>query len=176
MASAMPKQWKMNARTLTCRRCAVRIRQRRPFVVAAVVVAVAVDSMRWLVGIALLSSALTSCSQEVAEPTPTPATGTATIAAPTGSPSPDEFGEPLVVGAARAPAEGKAPLHVEFNVEIEGGTPPFRVTWTFGDESPPVSGSNPAHTYATPGTYKAAVTVEDGGGDADSDRIEVSVR
>ena len=132
--------------------------------------------MRWLVGISLLSSVLTSCSQEVAEPTPTPATGTATIASPTGSRSPDEFGEPLIVGAAGTPVDGKAPLQVEFNVEIEGGTPPFRITWTFGDESPAISASNPAHTYTTPGTYKAAVTVEDGGGDSDTDRVDVSVR
>jgi hypothetical protein len=127
-----------------------------------------------LLGIGLLSSVLASCSQEVADPPPTPAT--APIAAPAGSASPDDFGEVLIVGAAGAPAEGKAPLQVEFNVEIEGGTPPFRVTWTFGDDSPPVSASNATHTYATPGTYHAAVAVEDGGGDSDSDRVEVSVR
>jgi PKD repeat protein len=132
--------------------------------------------MHRLVGIGLLASVLTSCAQEVADPPPTPATGTPTIASPTGSPSPDDFGEALIVGAAGAPAEGKAPLQVEFNVEIEGGTPPFRVTWTFGDDSPPVSAANASHTYTTPGTYKAAVTVEDGGGDSDSDRVEVSVR
>jgi PKD repeat protein len=129
-----------------------------------------------LVGIGLLSSGLASCAQEVADPPPTPATGTATIDSTTGSPSPDEFGEALIVGAAGVPAEGKAPLQVEFNVEIEGGTPPFRVTWTFGDDSPPVSASGATHTYTTPGTYSAAVTVDDGGGDSDSDRVVVSVR
>ena len=128
--------------------------------------------MRWVVVTALLLGALTSCSGEVVEPMP----GTTTIASPTGSPSADDFGEPLIVGAAGTPAEGKAPLQVEFNVEIEGGTPPFRVTWTFGDDSQPISASTTAHTYAAPGVYTAVVTVEDGGGDADSDRIDVTVR
>lgn len=136
----------------------------------------AVDAVRWLVGIGLLSSLLGSCSREVADPAPTPAAGTTPIAPLTGVPSPDAFGESLLVGATGTPVEGKAPLHVEFNVEIDGGTPPFRVTWTFGDESAPISATSVAHTYTSPGTYRAAVTVEDGAGDSDSDRVEVRIR
>jgi len=129
-----------------------------------------------LAGVALLSIFLTACSHELTEPPPvSPTVALATSPASAAQPSPDDFGEPLLTLAGASPAEGKAPLSVEFNVEIEGGTPPFRITWRFGDDSPPVAASSPTYTYASPGRYRAEVAVHDGGGDSDTDWIEITV-
>jgi hypothetical protein len=129
-----------------------------------------------LAGVALLSIFLTACSRELTElPRLSPTVALATSPASPAHPSPDDFGEPLLTLAGAAPAEGKAPLSVEFNVEIEGGTPPFRITWRFGDDSPPVAAPSPTYTYASPGRYRAEVAVHDGGGDSDIDWIEITV-
>ena len=84
--------------------------------------------------------------------------------------------EPLLAWADANPEEGKAPLAVEFKADTEGGKPPLKYTWKFGDGSPDSSEANPKHTYDKPGKYRADLSVSDGGGDSDSDYIEVEVQ
>jgi PKD repeat protein len=61
---------------------------------------------------------------------------------------------------------GVVPLPIMFTSEISGGTPPYTVTWNFGDSTPVVGGSpstagNTSHTYETVGKYNATLTVVD---------------
>jgi PKD repeat protein len=81
----------------------------------------------------------------------------------------------LLVWAEATPEDGVAPLVVAFTAETEGGTPPLRLTWVFGDGTPESPDRNPIHTYAVPGTYRAELRVADASGDADSDWVEVTV-
>ncbi len=72
----------------------------------------------------------------------------------------------LSVLASASPQSGPAPLEVAFSSSISGGTPPYTITWQFGDGSTSVTGSpatagNTSHTYATPGAYRANLTVVD---------------
>ena len=70
------------------------------------------------------------------------------------------------VTAHAAPVSGVAPLQVAFTSEVSGGTPPYTVTWHFGDSTPNDTGSpsvagNTSHTYESAGTYNATITVVD---------------
>ncbi len=87
----------------------------------------------------------------------------------------EELSEPLLVWAAATPETGDAPLSVRFTADLEGGTPPFAITWTFGDTATSTE-RTPAHTYAAPGAYRAELQVADAAGDADSDWVEITVR
>jgi PKD repeat protein len=112
----------------------------------------------------------TTPSGSGSEPEPaagTPANSTAARA--------EELSEPLLVWAAASPESGDAPLSVRFTADLEGGTPPFAVSWTFGDTATS-SERDTAHTYATPGTYRAELRVADAAGDTDSDWVEITVR
>jgi PKD repeat protein len=72
----------------------------------------------------------------------------------------------LNVGADATPQSGVVPLPVAFTSEISGGTPPYTVTWNFGDSTPVVRGNpsaagNTSHTYESVGKYNATLTVVD---------------
>jgi PKD repeat protein len=64
---------------------------------------------------------------------------------------------------------------VQFNADIEGGTPPLKIQWDFGDGSPPSSEAKPVHTYEKPGSYTATLDVDDSAADSDSDWLEIEV-
>lgn len=69
-------------------------------------------------------------------------------------------GEPLTASAAAVPASGQAPLAVTFTARPSGGAAPYTYLWTFGDGGSSTA-QNPSHTYASPGSYLATVTVVD---------------
>jgi len=87
----------------------------------------------------------------------------------------EEEPAPLLAWADGTPEEGQAPLTVEFKADVEGGTPPLKYAWTFGDGTPDATEPNPKHTYQKAGKYRADLTVSDGGGDSDTDYIEIEV-
>ncbi len=125
--------------------------------------------------------------------TPTPATPT-TLAAPAAATPPtpgtppttlaggEQAGEedwppPLLAWAEAEPEEGEAPLTVQFKADIEGGGPPLKYKWTFGDGTPDATDANPKHTYDKPGKYRADLNVENADGqDSDSDYVEIEVK
>lgn len=69
----------------------------------------------------------------------------------------------LVVAAIANPYAGQAPLTVEFYGAVTGGSGQYEFEWNFGEGDPsPFSVSSIAsHTYLTPGSFSAAVTVRD---------------
>lgn len=70
---------------------------------------------------------------------------------------------PPTVGPTATPANGAAPLTVQFNAhaaDAEGN--PLAYAWDFGDGSPASTLPNPGHAYAAPGVYTANVMVSDG--------------
>lgn len=66
----------------------------------------------------------------------------------------------LQVSASGNPNSGDAPLTVHFSTSVSGGLSPYAYSWTFGDGSTS-SQKSPTHTYNSPGTYTAKVTVTD---------------
>jgi PKD repeat protein len=87
----------------------------------------------------------------------------------------EEEPAPLLAWADADPEEGQAPLSVQFKADVEGGAPPLKHTWSFGDQTPDSNEANPKHVYQKAGKYRADLTVADGGGDSDSDYIEIEV-
>ncbi len=87
----------------------------------------------------------------------------------------DEEVAPLLAWADASPEEGDAPLSVEFKADVEGGTPPLKYAWKFGDGTPDSSEPNPKHTYDKPGKYRADLQVNDSAGDEDADYIDIEV-
>jgi cytochrome c len=83
---------------------------------------------------------------------------------------------PPTVDAAADPVSGAAPLRVQFS---SAATDPdgdqLLISWTFGDGGKG-AGERVAHTYTTPGTYDARVTVRDVGGLTATDTVRVTVR
>jgi PKD repeat protein len=69
-------------------------------------------------------------------------------------------GGPLSCSAAGTPAEGCAPLPVQFVATASGGCPPLTYKWVFGDGEMSEEQS-PTHTYQNPNTYTATLTVTD---------------
>src|SRR2546428_576888 len=59
--------------------------------------------------------------------------------------------------------EGSTGISVNFTASVTGGTPPYTYRWDFGDGGQS-DAPNPAHTYATNGTYRVSVTVTDAQG------------
>lgn len=110
---------------------------------------------------------------------PTTAAGAAAPASPpttiAGAEAEDED-IPLLAWADASPEEGKAPLTVQFTAETEGGKPPFKFTWKFGDGSPDSHEQNPKHTYEKAGKYRADLDVGDSVEDEDSDYMEIEVQ
>ena len=70
---------------------------------------------------------------------------------------------PLHVEAAATRTVGKAPFSVGLSAIIDGGTPPYSVTWDFADASTG-SGTAVSHLYKDPGTYHPSVEVKDADG------------
>lgn len=106
-------------------------------------------------------------------PAPTPAP-----AAPGTPPSTAKVGvEPLAIFLDANTIEGKAPLTVNFDLDLDGGTPPYKWKWDFGDGQK-ASDADPklAHVYEKPGTYMVEVTIDDAGGDSDFDILEIEVK
>ncbi len=86
--------------------------------------------------------------------------------------------KPPVAQAAGTPLSGTAPLAVAFSSagssDPDGDT--LSYSWEFGDGTPNSTAANPSHTYTTPGTYTAKLTVSDGKGNSDSKTVAVEVR
>lgn len=105
-------------------------------------------------------------------PTPTP------TAAPATPPSAPKTGvEPLAIFLDANTIEGSAPLTVTFDLDVDGGTPPYKWKWDFGDGQK-ATDANPklSHTYDKPGTYMVEVTLDDSAGDSDFDILEIEVK
>ncbi|MBX7244120.1 MAG: PKD domain-containing protein [Candidatus Sumerlaeaceae bacterium] len=98
-------------------------------------------------------------------------TTTATVAVNVGPPN----AKPIAVASA-TPATGSAPLNVNFS--SAGSTDPDGTivarTWDFGDGTGS-SAANPNHTYNTPGTYTATLTVHDNSGNTASANMMITV-
>jgi len=58
---------------------------------------------------------------------------------------------------------GPAPLGVGFHALVSSGTPPYALTWSFGDGASNDT-LDPSHTYESPGNYSVALTVRDATG------------
>jgi PKD repeat protein len=87
---------------------------------------------------------------------------------------------PVADASATTPQSGAAPLAVSFDSagssDADGGIVSY--AWDFGDPTSgtnTASGATAAHTYATPGTYTATLTVTDGGGATDSATVQIVV-
>lgn len=81
----------------------------------------------------------------------------------------------LSVAATATPTTGSPPLPVAFTATPSGGNGPFTYAWTFGDGGIS-SFRDPAHTYASSGTFVARVVVTDANlGTAPDDAPAVTV-
>jgi cytochrome c len=87
----------------------------------------------------------------------------------------EEDAAPLLAWADGSPEEGKMPLTVEFKADTEGGTPPLKYVWKFGDGTPDSNEPNPKHTYEKAGKFRADLKVSDAAGDEDDDYIDIEV-
>lgn len=82
---------------------------------------------------------------------------------------------PPTAVASADPTTGEAPLYVEFSAwgsSDDAGIVSWY--WTFGDGTG-ASGAYPSHTYDTPGTYEAVLTVEDDDDNWDTDSVWITV-
>jgi PKD repeat protein len=80
-----------------------------------------------------------------------------------------------VVRAAADPRSGTAPLRVRFtSAASDPDGDQVSTVWDFGDGAQ-AGGANISHTYTTPGTYTATVTVTDPRGGSDTDSVEIAV-
>ena len=82
---------------------------------------------------------------------------------------------PLSAGNVASLTSGQAPLVVNFTGSASGGTSPYTYRWTFGDGGTS-SSQNPSHTYSSPGTYTATLTVGDNRSSNANARINITVR
>ncbi len=75
------------------------------------------------------------------------------------------------------PEEGPAPLQTQLTAEGDCTDGEARVSWDFGDGTPPATGMAVIHTYEKAGTYTARgkITSDALPGVEDSDEIEVLV-
>jgi hypothetical protein len=111
-----------------------------------------------------------------AAPPTTVAPGAPTTMPPAAGKTEGEEPAPLLAWADGSPEEGSAPLTVEFKADIEGGTPPLKYSWSFGDGTPLATEPNPKHTYEKAGKYRADLSVTDSAGDSDTDYLEIEVQ
>jgi hypothetical protein len=70
---------------------------------------------------------------------------------------------------------GEIPLSTKLDVTINegGGTPPYTITWDFGDATPFSNEQSPTHVYAFPGEFRASVIVRDKNGKLAQDYADV---
>jgi hypothetical protein len=119
----------------------------------------------------------TMAGHEAAAPRP-PAPAAPPAAGEPGSapaqPEAEDDNDCIVVADAN-PDYGPPPLAVAFSAEAEcsAGQPTYK--WDFGDNSPPSTEANPAHTYPKPGDYTATVAVTGPNGATASDEIDITV-
>ncbi len=83
---------------------------------------------------------------------------------------------PPVAAVQASPLTGDAPLIVHFDASAshDPDSDPLNFAWSFGDGQVG-SGAVLDHTYTSPGTYTAAVTVSDGRGGTDSVGVQINV-
>lgn len=81
---------------------------------------------------------------------------------------------PLVVQLTSNVTRGDAPLGVAFNDSIAGGTPPYNLSWTFGDGGK-AKGAAPAHTFRSAGDYLVQLTVTDANDASVTADVEIDV-
>jgi hypothetical protein len=82
---------------------------------------------------------------------------------------------PLTVDAYADRTTAIAPASISLTAIIDGGAPPYTVTWWFGDESDPKIGLNVGHYYKLPMKYTASCIVIDALGNEKSDTIDLSL-
>jgi PKD repeat protein len=132
-----------------------------------------------LAGIAAFSMLVGCGGKEEAKQAPVPAPApTAPAAAPATPPSTAKAGvEPLAIFLDANTIEGKAPLTVNFDLDLDGGTAPYKWKWDFGDGQKATDANpNLSHVYDKPGTYMVEVTIDDAAGDSDFDILEIEVK
>ncbi|WP_172675964.1 PKD domain-containing protein, partial [Croceitalea dokdonensis] len=84
--------------------------------------------------------------------------------------------QPPVAVAEATPTNGAAALFVQFtgsNSTDDNGIVLYE--WNFGDNSPISSDADATHTYTSPGTYEASLTVTDGLGQLDVATLMINV-
>jgi len=94
----------------------------------------------------------------------------------------DQFGTwgvfqavPLKVDATASRTTAKAPGSITLTAVIDGGAPPYTVSWWFGDDSDPQSGVTVSHFYEAPITYTASCVVTDSANHTVSDYIDINL-
>jgi PKD repeat protein len=87
-----------------------------------------------------------------------------------------ENAAPEISSVSADPSSGFAPHAVRFGVEAaDADEDELTYSWDFdGDGTADSTAQNPSHTYTTPGSYRARVTVSDGV-DSDSGTVDVTV-
>jgi PKD repeat protein len=76
--------------------------------------------------------------------------------------------------AGSSDTSGASPLTVSFVGQAQGGVPPYRFEWSFGDGSKS-SIQDPQHTYNSSGHYIAALTVTDSRNNMSSSSLSIDV-
>jgi PKD repeat protein len=72
--------------------------------------------------------------------------------------------------------EGDAPLPIQFDADITGGTEPYTYSWDFdGDGSEDSDEQSVVHTFEESGTYNVTLTVTDADEQEVSDSLEITV-
>jgi len=81
---------------------------------------------------------------------------------------------PLLATLNASPSSGYAPLAVSFSGSATGGTPPYTYRWSFGDGGSSTV-QNPSHTYSSPGSFTATLTVTDSQSATNSKSLTINV-
>jgi PKD repeat protein len=82
----------------------------------------------------------------------------------------------LFVDPEAEPDEGRAPLTVQFDANVEDNLGPVvECEWDLGDGSAKVKGLKPSHVYEKPGDYEVQVTCRDSEGLIGESEVDVFV-
>lgn len=84
-------------------------------------------------------------------------------------------GVALHIDAKASRTTAKAPASITLTAIIDGGAPPYTVTWWFGDDKDPQMGVAVSHQYENPITYTAACVVLDNAGHEVTDTIDIKL-